>query len=66
MNSRQVAARTASAILIVGLARKHHLRPEALDRVHLDARRRLRHDDEGANPEPLRRERDALCMVPGR
>ena len=39
---------------VVRLAREHHLRPEPLDRIHLDARRRLRHDDEGAHPEPAR------------
>ena len=33
--------------VVVGLAFEHHLRPEPLDRLDLDARCGLRHDDEG-------------------
>ena len=47
------------------LAGQHHLRPEPLHRLHLDARRRLRHDDEGTNPEPARGERNPLRMIAG-
>ena len=51
---------------VVRLACELHLRPKPLDRVHLDARRRLRHDDEGPNPELARGQRDALRVIAGR
>ena len=49
----------------VAVADEHDLGAERPHRVHLDRRRRLRHDDDRAQPELLRREGDALGVVAG-
>ncbi len=51
--------------LVVAVARQHHLGAHRLHRIHLDPRRRLRHDDDRAQTEPLRRERHALRVIAG-
>ena len=51
--------------LVEGIAVRDHLRAEPPHRVHLDRGRRLRHDDDGADPEPPRGERHALGVVAG-
>ena len=50
---------------VVRFPREHHLRPEPFDRLHLDARCRFRHDDEGAHSQPARGERHALRVIAG-
>ena len=57
-----VRARLGAVVVLAG---QHHLRAEPLDRLHLDARRGLRHDDEGTHPEPARGERNPLRMIAG-
>ena len=49
----------------VAVADEHDLGAARPHRLHLDRRRRLRHDDDGAQPELLRREGDALGVVAG-
>ena len=51
---------------VVVVAVQHNLRAEVGDRLHLDVRSRLRHDDDGRNAAPFRAERDALRMIAGR
>ncbi len=49
----------------VAVAREHDLGAHGAHRVHLDLRRRLRHDDHGVETELARRERDTLRVVAG-
>ena len=49
----------------VGVARQHDLGAHAAHRVHLDPRRRLRHDDDRAQTELARGKRHALRVVAG-
>ena len=49
----------------VAVAGEHHLGAARPHRLHLDRRRRLRHDDDGAQAELLRRIGDALGVVAG-
>ncbi len=51
--------------LIVVVAGQHHFGAHRLHRIHLDARRRLRHDDDRAQPQLLRGVGDALRVIPG-
>ena len=51
--------------LVVAVAGQHHLSAHRPHRIHLDPRRRLRHDDDRAQTELLRRERHALRVIAG-
>ena len=57
LDDEHVAVRLGIAVAV---ARQHHLGAHGSHRIHFDARRRLRHDDDRAEPELARREGDAL------
>ena len=60
---RQAIAMSLSFGVMV--SRQHDLRIESSDRINLDIRRRLRHDDDGPYSEMLRRKCDALRVIAG-
>ena len=57
LDDEHVAVRLGIAIAV---ACQHHLGAHGAHRIHFDARRRLRHDDDRAEPELACREGDAL------
>ena len=48
---------------VVVIAVQHHLAAQIDDRLHLDLRGGLRHDDRGRDAAPPRRQRHALRMI---
>jgi hypothetical protein len=52
--------------VVVRLARQHHFTAKGSHRLHLDLRRRRRHDDHRPTAELGRRQRHALRMIAGR
>ncbi len=52
--------------LVVVVAVQNDLAAEIRDRLHLDVRRRQRHDDDRRNSPGARRQRDTLRMIAGR
>ena len=68
MKVRPVSATSVIAVGLrvrVAVADEDDLGAARLHRLHLDRRRRARHDDDGAQPELLRRAGDALGVVAG-
>ena len=62
LDDEHVAVRLRVGVAVAG---QHDLGAHGSHRIHFDPRRRLRHDDDRAEPELARREGDALRMIAG-